>query len=236
MSKNHEGDQVLELLWTIGERYGCIERDIRYSIELLLTMKYEECWNPKSARRNLESLIHYCAQKHPDHLRLVFPPQMTSSIVRNGKLWVKWNLGFRIIAELGIKYQDNYIIEVFKEYGLYNKMSIFAENRLDNRYKRTGKAGKSGSFCRQYNVAGPRDLIVFDFSSDSKNSGVNICNNSNISNNSDMRVYDEDKSSDVDCIKEVFNLRRFNIIVNRTEIWDWFIKSDPSSYQIDGLS
>ena len=72
MSKNHEGDQVLELLWTIGGRYGCIERDIRYSIELLLTMKYEECWNPKSARRNLESLIHYCSQKHPDHLRLVF--------------------------------------------------------------------------------------------------------------------------------------------------------------------
>ena len=115
-------------------------------------------------------------------------------------------------------------------------MSIFAENRLDNRYKRTGKAGKSGSFCRQYNVAGPRDLIVFDFSSDSKNSGVNICNNSNISNNSDLRGYDEEKSSDVDCIKEVFNLRRFNIIVNRTEISDWFIKSDPSSYQIDGLS
>ena len=115
-------------------------------------------------------------------------------------------------------------------------MSIFAENRLDNRFKRTGKTGKSGSFCRQYNVAGPRDLIVFDFSSDSKNSGVNICNNSNISNNSDMSGYDEEKSSDVDCIKEVFNLRRFNIIVNRTEISDWFIKSDPSSYQIDGLS
>ena len=136
----------------------------------------------------------------------------------NGPLCAKLNLtvGFRIIAELGMKYQDDYIIEVFKEYGLYNKMSIFAENRLDNRYKRTGKTGKSGSFCRQYNVAGPRDLIVFDFSSDP---GVNICNNSNISNNSDMRGYGEEKSSDVDCIKEVFNLRRFNIIVNRTEIF-----------------
>lgn len=100
-------------------------------------------------------------------------------------------------------------------------MSIFAENRLDNRYQSqtNGKAGKAVCFGRQYNVAGPRDLIVLDFSSETKNSLANICNtNSNISNNSDMRGYDDAKSSDIDCIKEVFNLRRFNIIVNRTAI------------------
>ena len=129
---------------------------------------------------------------------------------------------FRIIAELGIKYQDEYVIEVFKEYGLYNKMSIFAENRFDNRYQTRNTGSKTGCVGRQYNVAGPRDFIVLDFSSDSKNSGANggICNrNSNISNNSEIiREYDELKSSDVDCIKEVFNLRRFNIIVNRKGI------------------
>ena len=132
---------------------------------------------------------------------------------------------FRIIAELGIKYQDEYIIEVFKEYGLYNKMSIFAENQFHNRYqtRNTRNTGsKTGCIGRQYNVAGPRDFILLDFSSSSKNSGANggICNrNSNISNNSEIiREYDELKSSDVDCIKEVFNLRRFNIIVNRKEI------------------
>ena len=129
---------------------------------------------------------------------------------------------FRIIAELGIKYQDEYIIEVFKEYGLYNKMSIFAETRFHNRYQTRNTGSKTGCVGRQYNVAGPRDFIVLDFSSSSKNSGANggICNrNSNISNNSEIiREYDELKSSDVDCIKEVFNLRRFNIIVNRKGI------------------
>ena len=96
----------------------------------------------------------------------------------------------------------------------------------------------SFSWGRMVCVVGSKKwyLIVFDFSSDSKKSGVNICNNSNISNNSDMRGYDEEKSSDVDCIKEVFNLRRFNIIVNRTEISDWFINSESSSYHIGSLS
>ena len=129
---------------------------------------------------------------------------------------------FRIIAELGIKYQDEYIIEVFKEYGLYNKMSIFAENRFHNRYQTRNTGSKTGCVGRQYNVAGPRDFIVLDFSSSSKNSGANggICNrNSNISNNSEIiRECDELNSSDLDCIKEVFNLRRFNIIVNRKGI------------------
>ena len=129
-------------------------------------------------------------------------------------------LGFRIIAELGIKYQDEYLIEVFKEYGLYNKMTIFAENRFDNRYRTRNTCPKTGSVGRQYNVTGPRDFIVLDFSSSSKNSGGNsgICNrNSNISNNSEI-IKEYDQSSDVDCIKEVFNLRRFNIIVNRKGI------------------
>ena len=98
-------------------------------------------------------------------------------------------------------------------------MSIFAENRFDNRYQTRTKTGTVG---RQYNVAGPRDFIVLDFSSSSQNSGGNsgICNrNSNISNNSEIvKEYDQVKSSDVDCIKEVFNLRRFNIIVNRKGI------------------
>ena len=101
-------------------------------------------------------------------------------------------------------------------------MSIFAENRFDNRYQTRNTGSKTGSVGRQYNVAGPRDFIVLDFSSSSKNSGgkSGICNrNSNISNNSEIiREYDELKSSDVDCIKEVFNLRRFNIIVNRKGI------------------
>ena len=69
MSKGEQGDQVLELFWSVGAKYGCIERDIRYSLELLLKMKYEDCWNPKVARRNLESLVHFCAHKHLDHLR-----------------------------------------------------------------------------------------------------------------------------------------------------------------------
>lgn len=101
-------------------------------------------------------------------------------------------------------------------------MTIFAENRFDNRYQTRNTCPKTGSVGRQYNVAGPRDFIVLDFSSSSKNSGGNsgICNrNSNISNNSEIiKEYDQVKSSDVDCIKEVFNLRRFNIIVNRKGI------------------
>ena len=105
-------------------------------------------------------------------------------------------------------------------------MSIFAENRFDNRYQTRKTGPKTGSFGRQYNVAGPRDLILLDLSSSSKDSGTNgdICNrNSNISNNSEIiREYDELKSSDADCIKEVFNLRRFNIIVNRRGIIDIF--------------
>ena len=71
MSKNPEGTKILDLLWSSGLKNGNIERDIQYSLDLLLKMKYEECWNPKVARRNLESLVHYCAQKHPEHLRLV---------------------------------------------------------------------------------------------------------------------------------------------------------------------
>ena len=98
-------------------------------------------------------------------------------------------------------------------------MSIFAENQFDNRYQTRNTGSKTGFVGRKYNVAGPRDFIVLDFSSSSKNSGAygGICNrNSNISNNSEIiREYDELKSNDVDCIKEVFNLRRFNIIVNR---------------------
>ena len=71
MSKNTEGTKILDLIWSSGWKNGNIERDIQYSLDLLLKMKYEECWNPKTARRNLESLVHYCAQKQPDHLRFV---------------------------------------------------------------------------------------------------------------------------------------------------------------------